>query len=336
MDHVQFGRSGLMVSRQAFGTWRLDRVDPDQVEPLINAALDAGINLIDTARGYGKGQAERLIGQAVRNRGGRDRVLVATKCSAPNPREPNGFMTSRRSIIQHCDDSLQRLGLDHIDLYQIHCVERFVPIDETLMALTDLVRSGKVRYIGASNYKGWQLVEACWAAEKHHTCKFVSDQSEYHLFDRRLERENFPAMQSYGMAALAYSPLDQGLLSAEMLGGPEALPDTPRYADYRSRPDHIYFSRPIQDALGRLAALAREHGRSPAQMALAFTMQREVPVIPIIAPSNHEQLTDCLQACDISSDDALRAAFDAINPPGEKLHGQRFNPYNHGPTCRWY
>jgi len=148
MDHVQFGRSGLWVSRVALGSWRMDRTPEDQVVPLIHEALDAGVNLIDTARGYGGGRAEAWIGEAIRQRGKRDEVLIATKCSAPKPRQPNGFMTTRRAIVQHVEESLQRLGVDHIDLYQLHCVERFVPIDETLAAMTDLVKAGKIRYPG--------------------------------------------------------------------------------------------------------------------------------------------------------------------------------------------
>lgn len=336
MNYVQFGRSGLYVSRQAFGTWKMQKTPTGEFEPLLNAALDAGINLVDMARGYGDGDAEIEVGKVIRKRGGRDRILLATKCSAPDPREPNGFMTTRRAIIQHCEESLKRLGMDHIGLYQIHCVERFVPIDETLGGLTDLVRQGKVRYIGASNYKGWQLVEACWASEKYHTAKFVSDQSEYHLFDRRLERENFPATQSYGMAALIYSPLDQGLLNGRFHGGPDALPNDEKYARYKANPKHVFFSERVQTALGKLIALAKKNGRTPAQMALAFVMKQPVTAIPVVAPSNAAQLNDCLKACDIVVDDAMQAAFDDINPPGEVIHGQKLNLYNHGPTVRWY
>ena len=336
MNYVQFGRSGLYVSRIAFGTWKLQKTPADQVDGLINEALDAGINFIDTARGYGEGEAEKLIGEVIRKRGRRDEVIIATKSSGPNPREPNGFMTTRRAIIQDCERSLQRLGLDYIDLYQLHCVERFVPIDEPLAAMTDLVQAGKVRYIGTSNFKGWQLVEACWAAEKHHTAKFVSDQSEYHLFDRRLERENFPPMQTYGMAALIYSPLDQGLLSGAFYGTPSELPDTPKFAPYKAQPGHMFFSEPIQTALGKLVALARTRGCTPAQLALAFVMQQPVTAIPIIAPSTSAQLADCLAANAIAVDAELSAAFDAINAPGEKLHGQKMNLYNHGPTARWF
>lgn len=148
METVQLGRSGLYVSKQAFGTWKLQKTPRDQQERLINEALDAGINLIDTARNYGDGQAESVVGSAIRNRGGRDRILVATKCSGPQPREPNGFLTTRRSIVQHCEESLTRLGTDYIDLYQLHCVERFVPIDETLAAMTDLVRLLSGRFYG--------------------------------------------------------------------------------------------------------------------------------------------------------------------------------------------
>ncbi len=336
MDYVQFGRSGLYVSRQAFGTWRLHRTPADEVEAQINRALDAGINLIDMARGYGEGRSEELVGKAIRNRGGRERVLLATKSSGPKPREPNGFLTTRRAIIENCEASLKRLGVDFIDLYQLHCVERFTPIDEALAALTDLVKAGKIRCIGTSNFKGWQLVEACWAAEKCTLSKFTSDQSEYHLFDRRLERENFPPMQSYQMAALIYSPLSQGLLTGKYHGGPEAVPADCLRADLRNNPDHVFFSPRIQEPMGKLVELARQYGRTPTQMALAFVMSHPVTAIPIIGPRNAEQLEDCLAACEIEVDTELQKAFDAINPPGEKIIGQKYNRYNHGPTVRWY
>jgi aryl-alcohol dehydrogenase (NADP+) len=164
----------------------------------------------------------------------------------------------------------------------------------------------------------------------------VSDQSEYHLFDRLLERENFPAMQSYGMAALVYSPLAQGLLAGKFYGGPDALPDAPKYDRYRNEPDHVFFSAKVQTALGKLIEMSRQYGKTPAQLALAFVMKHPVTAIPIVAPSNAGQLADCLGACDIVVDGEMAALFDAINPPGDKLHGQRFNSYNHGPTARWY
>ncbi len=336
MDYVQFGRSGLYVSRLALGSWRMHRTPADEIEPLINEALDAGINLIDTARGYGEGRSEEWIGRAIRNRGRREQVIIATKTSGPVPREPNGFLTTRRAIVQHVEESLQRLQLDYIDLYQLHCVERFVPIDETLAAMTDLVKAGKIRYFGGSNFKGWQLVEACWASEKCGLYKMISDQSEYHLFDRRLERENFPAMQSYGLAALIYSPLAQGLLTAKYHGGPESVPEDSIKADIRNNPDHVYFSKPIQDALGKLVSLARAYGKSPTQLALAFVMSHPITPVPIIGPRHSRQLHDCLGACDVTVDDQLRAAFDDIVAPGDKLLGQKFNAYNHGPTVRWF
>lgn len=336
MEYHQFGRSGLYVSRQAFGTWKFQKVAPDDAEPLINEALDAGINLIDMARGYGEGRAEAIVGKAIKSRGERERVLLATKTSGPNPREPNGFLCTRRAIIQHCEQSLKDLQTDYIDLYQLHCVERFVPIDEVLEAMSDLVRQGKVRYIGTSNFKGWQLVEACWAAEKHHTHKFVSDQSEYHLFDRLLERENFPAMQSYGMAALIYSPLAQGLLAGKFYGGPDAVPNEPKYERYREDPNHVFWSEKIQTGLGKLIEMGKKYAKTPAQLALAFVMKHTVTAIPIVAPSNSRQLADCLGACDIVVDDEMNAEFDAINRPGDKLLGQGFNSYNHGPTARWF
>jgi aryl-alcohol dehydrogenase-like predicted oxidoreductase len=332
----QFGRSGLYVSQMAFGTWELEKTAEVEMEPLINAALDAGINLIDTAPGYGKGRSEGIVGNVVRGRGERERVLIATKCSVPTPREPNGFMTTRRSIIQHCEESLRRLGTDYIDLYQLHCVERFVPVDETLAALTTLVESGKIRYAGMSNYKGWQMVEACWASEKHHYTKFVSDQSEYHLFDRLAERENFPAMQSYGLAAMAYSPLKRGLLACGMYRGEGAAPDEERERQYAANPSNLYFGASLQTAMGKLVALSASCGFTPSALALAFVMSHPIAPVPIIAPRDAAQLRDCLSACDIEVDDAMRKAFDGIVAPGDKLFGQRFNAYNHGPTARWF
>jgi len=164
----------------------------------------------------------------------------------------------------------------------------------------------------------------------------ISDQSEYHLFDRLLERENYPAMQTYGLAALVYSPLAQGLLTGKYYGGSDKVPADALNASLRDRPDHVYFSQRIQTALGKLIELAEAHGKTPAQLALAFVMNHPVTAIPIIGPRTREQLHDCLGACEVTVDDAMSQAFDDICPPGERLIGRPFNAYNHGPTARWF
>jgi len=336
LRYHQFGRSGLYVSPLALGSWRMDRCEDDEVDPLIDEALDSGINFIDTAPRYGGGQAEVWIGEALKRRGDRDRVVLATKSSGPNPREPDGFLSSRRHVIAACEASLRRLQTDRIDLFQVHCAEPLVPIDETLSALTDLQRAGKIRYAGCSNFKGWQLVEAAWCAKEYGYAKFVSDQSEYHLLDRRLEATNFPPMQTYGMAALIYSPLSQGVLTGKYAHGYERTPDDAIQKEVSpAKRDQFYGDR-VQGPVRELIALAEERGTTATALALAFVIDQPCVGAAIIGPRHREQLRQNLAAAEVEVDDDLRAAWNRINPPGEKIHGQKLNLYNHGPTARWW
>ena len=333
MQYTQLGRSGLYVSRLALGTWRLQRTPADERSALVNAALDDGINLIDMAPGYGDGEAETTIGTIIAERGNREGVLLATKCSGPKPREPNGFLCTRRNIVASCERALRNLRTDYIDLLQVHCAEPQVPIDETLMALDDLVRAGKVRAVGASNFKGWQLVEAMWAAKENRCCRFTSDQSEYHLLDRRLEAMNFPAMQSYGMKELVYSPLAQGILTGKYHQGGGNVDGL--YAEMSREKKEDLFERKLRGPIEQLIALADARGHSAAQLALAFVLDQPAVAAPIIAPRTLAQLEENLGSLAVSVDDELRAGFNAINPPGDRLHGNKLNLYNHGPTTRW-
>ena len=334
MEYRQFGRSGLYVSPLAFGTWRFDRADPDDRARLVNAALDAGVNLIDTAPAYGAGQAEEWLGGILAERGKPESYVLATKCSGPRPRAPDGFLCTRKHVIESCEKSLRRLRVDCIDLFQLHCAEPLVPIDESLAALTDLQRAGKIRYSGSSNFKGWQLVEACWCAKEYGYGKLISDQSEYHLLDRRLETTNFPPMETYGMKTLVYSPLSQGLLTGKYVDGPEGTPaGSLHHGRDASAP---IFSEELTAPVRQLVDLSKRYGHACAAMALAFVIDQRNVGAAIIAPRTMEQLEENLAAAEIAVDDEMRAGFDAINPPGEKLAGQRLNLYNHGPTSRWW
>ncbi len=336
MDYRRFGRSGLYVSPLALGTWRLQRTPEAEIPGLIGAALDAGINLIDSAPNYGDGKAEEWIGRAIAERGGRDDILLATKCSGPKPRAPNGFNCTRRNIVASCERSLRRLRTDYIDLYQVHCVEPDVPADETLAALSDLVRAGKVRAIGCSNYTGWQMVENQWCACERGYARFTSDQSCYNLLDRRLEARCFPAMATYDMVELVYSPLASGHLTGKYLGGHDAIPSDGIYGGMSAEKYDQVYNPQMVAALEDLRAAADERGVTMTQLALAFVLDQPVVAAAIIGPRTREQLDENLGALDVVVDDVLRQRFDAICKPAEKIFGPGFNRYNHGrPSARW-
>lgn len=338
MHYRPLGRSAIKVSPLVLGSWRMDRVAPDERSTLVNTALDAGINMIDTAPAYGAGQAEEWLGQILADRGGREKVVIATKSSGPDKDLPNGYLATRRHLLYTVENSLRRLKTDYIDLLQLHAPEPQVPLDETLGALTDLVRSGKVRYIGTSNFMGWQLVEALWVAKEFGYQRFVSDQSCYHLLDRSLEGALFPAMQTFGVGELVYSPLAQGILTGKYQGGPERVPADSVFAHMGNadNPKVPYFFRPqLTDAVGKLVDHAAELGCTPTQLALAFVLKHPVTTAAIVGPRTLDQLHENMAAADLTLTDETMKVLDAINPPGEKIHGWKLNLYNHGPSARW-
>src|ERR1700710_2220612 len=271
MNLRNLGRTGVKVSQlclgaMMFGQW--GNPDDDDSVRIIHRALDEGINFIDTADVYSGGESEEIVGKALKGR--RDHVVLATKAYAPMGDDPNFMGSSRRWITMEVENSLRRLGTDWIDLYQIHRPDLAVDIDETLGALTDLVRAGKTRYIGSSPYPASSIVEAQWVAEKRGRERFICEQQPYSILVRGIEAEVLPTCQKYGMAVIPWSPLAGGWLTGRYRKG-QAMPDTNRAQRVPARYD---FNSPENqkklDAVEQLVALADEAGLSMIDLALAF------------------------------------------------------------------
>ncbi|MBK8136675.1 MAG: aldo/keto reductase [Chloroflexi bacterium] len=292
---------------------------------IIDQALDAGINFIDTANVYGhepqnfavgRGRSEEIIGRALKRGAKRDGVVLASKAYFPMSDAPNAQGSSRYHLIAACEDSLRRLQTDHIDIYQLHHPSNIIPIDETLRALDDLIRAGKVRYIGSSSFGAWQIVEALWAAKEYGLNRFVSEQPVYNLLDRRAERELLPMAQTYGIAVIPWSPTAGGLLTGRYRRG-QTPPAGSRYDAFWKAPD--VFTEGAFDVLDVVEALAAEKGCTPAQLALAWCMAQPGVTAPIIGPRTAEQLTDSLGACGVTVTAEDRQRLDAAAPTGDKV-----------------
>lgn len=297
MRYRSLGRTGVRVSELALGSVNFGpRGNPDvpACVAIVHAALDAGVNLIDTADIYSAGASEEIVGQALQGR--RSGVLLATKVCGRTGDGPNDRGNSRLHIMDAVHASLRRLRTEWIDLYQLHLPDPATPIEETLRALDDLVRQGKVRYVGTSNFAGWQLAAALWAADRDHTVAVASEQPPYSLLDRRIEREVLPACRHFGLAVLPWSPLRGGELSGKYILG-QPLPQGSRRA--RQNVDATAAGwRDRMAAVDELRPLARETGCTLSQFALRWVMQQEGVTAPIIGPRTREQLEDNLQAAE--------------------------------------
>jgi aryl-alcohol dehydrogenase-like predicted oxidoreductase len=308
--------SPLCLGAMMFGEW--GNPDHDESIRIIHAALDAGINFIDTADVYSRGESEEIVGKAIKGR--RDNVVLATKVHGTMGDDPNEFGNSRRWIVKEVDNSLRRLQTDWIDLYQIHRPEADTDIDETLGALTDLVRQGKVRYIGSSTFPASQIVEAQWVAEKRGRERFITEQPPYSLLVRNIENDVLPTCQRYGMGVIPWSPLAGGWLSGKWRKGQDA-PDSSR----ANRLPHRYdLSLPGNqrklDAVEQYAQLAEETGISLIHMAIAFAMRHPAVTAPIIGPRTMEQLESQIGAAEIELSDEVLDRIDEIVPPGVNLN----------------
>ncbi|MEO8539890.1 MAG: aldo/keto reductase [bacterium] len=311
------GRTGVKVSPICLGCMMFGgKTNYEDSAAIIDRAIDAGINFIDTANVYNQGRSEEATGQALQRSGKRNDVILATKVHGQMGKGPNDMNNTRRHIIQSCEDSLRRLGTDWIDLYQIHRPQSDMAIDETLRALDDLVRSGKVRYLGASTFAAWQLLESLWVSKEYGLNRFVCEQPPYHLLDRRIERELLPMAQSYGIAVIPWSPLAGGLLSGKYSRN-EPPPEDSRYFNADSNP--IYRRRwnsDFWDVIEGLEEIARGKGITLSQFALAWTMQGKGITSPIIGPRTMEQLEDNLKAADVSFSEEELKAIDRVIRPG--------------------
>jgi aryl-alcohol dehydrogenase-like predicted oxidoreductase len=316
MEYRNLGRTGVKVSQFCLGTMMFGRStgESDSLE-IIARAIDGGINFLDTANAYSAGASERIVGKALHGR--RDKIVLATKVFFPVDRDDlNGRGLSRRNIVSGCEASLKRLGTDWIDLYQLHRAQSDIPIDETLRALDDLIRAGKVRYIGTSMFPAWKSVESLWAAKEFGLNRFVSEQPTYHLLDRTIEREVLPAAQSFGLAILPWAPLCGGLLTGKYTRG-----DVSAEGRWHGGKDN--FDRPITDAAFTLIdahiAHANDKGCTPSQLALAWNAAQPGVTAPIIGPRTLPQLLDNLGACDVTITAQDCARIDALAPPKSAL-----------------
>jgi aryl-alcohol dehydrogenase-like predicted oxidoreductase len=333
-DYRRFGRTGVMVSPLTLGCMMFGgRTDLAESCRIIDRAIDTGINILDTANVYSRGASEEVTGEALQRNGHRDRVILCTKVHGRmGEDDPNLEGNSRRHIIQQCEASLRRLKTDWIDLYQIHRPASGTAIDETLRALDDLVRAGKVRYIGTTTFAGWQVVEALWASKELGLDRFVSEQPPYNLLDRRIERELIPVAQTFGLALLPWSPLGGGLLTGKYQRG-AACPEDSRYANPNPIQARRYQTRAF-DVIEPLAELAAAKGIALSQLALAWTVQRPGITSPIIGPRTMAQLEDNLGALEVTFTPEELARMDEISPPG--THVAPFYEADFGPSLhRW-
>ena len=295
-----------------FGAW--GNTDHDESVRIIHRALDAGINFIDTADVYARGESEEIVGKALVGR--RDDVILATKVHGTMGDSQNERGNSRRWIIKEVEASLRRLGTDWIDLYQIHRPEPGTDIDETLGALTDLVRAGKVRYIGSSTFPAHEIVEAQWVAERRGRERFACEQPPYSLLVRGIERDVLPVCEQYGMGVIPWSPLAGGWLSGGYRKGRE-LPQSTRATRIPARFDmSLPDNQRKFEAADALGALADEVGISLAHMALAFVINHPAVTAAIVGPRTMDQLESHLGAQDVVLDAALLDRIDEIVPPG--------------------
>ena len=310
MRYRTLGRTGIQVSPYALGAMMFGAIgNPDHEDStrIIHRALDAGINFIDTADMYSHGESEEIVGKALKGR--RDRVVLATKVNGAMGDDPNQHGTSRRWIMTAVEDSLRRLQTDHIDLYQVHRLDPTVDIDETLSALTDLVRSGKVRAIGSSSFPASDMVEAQWASERRGLERFRSEQPTYSILSRGIERDVLPVAERYGMGTIVWSPLAQGMLTGRVRKGQET---DLRRANYFS---HMSDERRI-DAVEQLIPVADEAGMPLTHLALAFAIAHPGITSAIIGPRTMGQLDDLLAGVNVTLTDEILDRIDEIVPPG--------------------
>ncbi|MGH3623176.1 MAG: aldo/keto reductase [Sciscionella sp.] len=321
MEYRVLGRTGVRVSplclgAMMFGAW--GNTDHDDSVRIIHRALDAGINFIDTADVYSAGESEQIVGKALATVG-RDSVVLATKVHGSMGDDPNARGNSRRWITTEVENSLRRLGTDWIDLYQIHRPDQYTAIEDTLGALTDLVRQGKIRYFGCSTFRPHQVVEAHWTSQRRVLGRFVTEQPPYSLLTRSIEADLLPLAQEYGMGVIPWSPLAGGWLSGRFGSGRD---NTSHRA---SRiPNRYDISDPLNQrklaAVDELTKVAEDAGLSLIELALGFVLAHPAVTSPIIGPRTMEQLESQLGAADVRLSDDVLDRIDEIVPPGNTIN----------------
>ncbi len=322
MQYRALGRSGVMVSELCLGCMNFGGPTPEAESfDIIDRAIDAGINFFDTANVYSRGGSETVVGRALKRNGKRERIVLATKVHGRmDDDDILAAGNNRRHIIQQCEASLKRLDTDYIDLYQLHRANSDIPIDETLRALDDLIRAGKVRYIGTSSFPSWRVIESFWVAKELGLNRFVSEQPPYHLLDRSIERELIPMAQSYGMGIIPWSPLARGFLTGKYKRG-QGFAEESRFGSDAGRGAEIlrrrdqHFSDISFDVLDLVADLADEKECSVSQMALAWVISKPGITSPIIGPRTMGHLADNLGAIGLEVSAEDHARLDALAEP---------------------
>lgn len=310
MKYRTLGRTGITVSPYALGAMMFGRVgNPDHADSIriIHKALDAGINFIDTADAYSHGESEEIVGKAIAGR--RDELVIATKFGLPMGEDPNARGASRRWIMQAVEGSLRRLGTDYLDLYQLHLSDPTTDIEETLSALSDLVRSGKIRAFGTSKLPATELVEAQWIAARRGLEPVRTEQPPYSILDRGIELDVLPTAERYGMGVLVWSPLAQGLLTGRVRKGQQT--DLRRTAMFQ----HMRDERRL-DAVERIVPVAEQAGLKMTHLAVAFSIAHPGVTSAIIGPRTMEHLDDLLAGLDVVLTDDVLDQLDVIVPPG--------------------
>jgi aryl-alcohol dehydrogenase-like predicted oxidoreductase len=315
MDYKNLGRSGLKVSPLCLGTDNFANPTPeDECAKIIETALEAGINFIDTSDSYVKGECERIIGRTLSKNKRRHEVVIATKVFYPTGPGPNDRGGSRRHIIRACEDSLLRLQTDYIDLYQTHRPSFDVPIAETLEALTDLVRQGKILYIGSTTSPAWKVLEAVLVSEMRGYARFISEQPPYNLLDRRIENELVPMCREHGLGIIPWATLAMGVLAGRYPAGTR-FPEDSRAALRGG----IYAERVTPagvDIARKFINIAAENNISPAQLAVLWVKDQPGITAPIVGPRTIGQLRHLLPVVDMTLEESIRVACDALVPPG--------------------
>lgn len=325
MQYRTLGRTGVQVSTLALGAMNfgaIGRTTQDEATALVDAALEAGVNLIDTADWYSAGESEEMVGKAIAGR--RDDIVLATKATMPMG-ERNRQGGSRRWLVTALEDSLRRLGVDHVDLYQMHRWDPATSDEETLSALTDLQRAGKIRYFGSSTFPAYRIVQAQWAARELRLSRYVTEQPSYSILQRGIEADVLPVSEEYGLGVLVWSPLASGWLSGAVRKGRDI-------ATHRSAvlPERFDLSHPANrariDAVERLAAVADEAGLTMIELALGFVTAHPGVTGALIGPRTPEHLRAQLAAADtVLSADVLDAIDDIVAPGLDLAAHEKFD-----------
>ncbi|WP_370972850.1 aldo/keto reductase [Amycolatopsis sp. cg9] len=319
MQYRTLGRTGVQVSTLALGAMNfgaIGRTTQDDATAIVDAAIEGGINLIDTADMYGQGESEVMVGQAVKGR--RDDLVLATKAAMPMGEERNHRGSSRRWLVKALDDSLRRLGVDHVDLYQVHRWDPATSDEETLSALTDLQRAGKIRAFGSSTFPAYRIVQAQWAAREHHLSRYATEQPSYSILQRGIEAHVLPVTQEYGLGVLAWSPLASGWLSGAVRAGQEITTSRSQVL-----PQRFDLTDPANqarlDAVEKLAKLADQAALSLIQLALGFVTAHPGVTSALIGPRTLGHLESQLAAADTVLPADVLDEIDAIVAPGVDL-----------------